>query len=848
MPTPYPVPHRFRWYALAGLGLLGLGTAALRPAAGGPDEVVRRLVQGVQLYYAAARPEKAYLHLDQDGYAAGETVWYGAYLVDGEQHRPDSLSQVLHVELVSAQRRVVLRQALHLAGGRAPGALALPDTLAPGTYQLRAYTDWMRNAGPDYFYQRRLHVWPAASPAAEGPGAPDARADERATAAAARTEARRLGAPPDVQFFPEGGSLVAGLESTIAFKAVDYAGRGLEVTGQVLDAQDQPVATFRSAHLGMGTFQLTPQPGQRYRAVVAPPEGKPLVVPLPAARASGYALRVTPEPNAYRVSIRQRGAPGGQVLLLGQVRGAIGYLGQGTVAGQDEFMVRIPRAKFAAGIVHFTVFDGAGVPQAERLAFAPEAAPLRVALAPDRPAYGPREAVRLRVAVTDAAGQPVGATHLSVAVADAAGAPTAAETIATSLLLTSDLVGYVEDPGYYFENPTAATAGALDALLLTQGWRRFAWQDVLAGQAPPRPFGAAQSLGLRGQVLTPGGKPVPNARLVLLRGQPRRLVLPATTDDQGRFLFNGLGGCADTARFTLQARTARGGANVVLRLDAGPPVAAGALPPLPRLPTPAEAGALRGAQAQVAADRRFRRDTAKTILLGNVSVRGRKAVVMDSRRIYNPLNATVLRLDDPAFMAVSNLTLFQVLQGRIPGVNVTGAEPNMVVQIRGPSSIQGSNRPLFVLDGLPVDQDVLSFFPARDVETIEVLKGAEAAIYGTRGAGGVIAVYTRRGAPSYQPSMELAPGILAVYSNGYACPRQFYQPRYDRPQPAAAPADPRRRTLYWNPDVRTNAAGEAELTFYTADAAGRFQLVAQGVSVGGQPVLGRGALQVAPRP
>ncbi|WP_158022803.1 TonB-dependent receptor plug domain-containing protein, partial [Hymenobacter coccineus] len=269
----------------------------------------------------------------------------------------------------------------------------------------------------------------------------------------------------------------------------------------------------------------------------------------------------------------------------------------------------------------------------------------------------------------------------------------------------------------------------------------------------------------------------------------------------------------------------------------------------PRLPSPAEAGALRGAQAQVAADRRFRRDTSKTILLGNVSVRGRKAVVMDSRRIYNPLNATVLRLDDPAFMAVSNLTLFQVLQGRIPGVNVTGAEPNMVVQVRGPSSMLGNNQPLFVLDGLPVDQDVLSFFPARDAEAIEVLKGTEAAVYGSRAAGGVIAVYTRRGAPNYQPSMELAPGILAVYSNGYACPRQFYQPRYDRPQPAtAAPADPRHRTLYWNPDVRTNAAGEAALTFYTADAAGRFQLVAQGVSAARQPALGRGALQVAPRP
>ncbi|MGI4887370.1 MAG: TonB-dependent receptor plug domain-containing protein [Janthinobacterium lividum] len=842
MPTPYPVPHRFRWYALAGLGLLGLGTAALRPAAAGPDEVIRRLVQGVQSFYADARPEKAYLHLDQDGYAAGETVWFGAYLVDGQQHRPDSLSRVLHVELVSDRRQVVLRQALHLAGGRAPGALALPDTLAPGTYLLRAYTDWMRNAGPDYFYQRRLQVWPAAGPT----DGPDARAATRATAAAARAAARRLGAPPDVQFFPEGGSLVEGLESTVAFKAVDYAGHGLDVAGQVLDAQDRPVATFRSAHLGMGTFQLVPQPGQRYRAVVALPQEAPLVVPLPAAQASGYALHVTPEPNAFRVSIRQRGAPSGRVLLLAQVRGAVGYLGQGSVAGPDAFMVRIPRAKFAAGIVHFTVFDGEGVPQAERLAFAPETAPLRVALAPDRAAYGPREPVHLRVAVTDAAGHPVGATRLSVAVADAAGA--GAETIASHLLLTSDLVGYVEGPGYYFQNPTAETAGALDDLLLTQGWRRFAWKDVLAGPRPRPEFGAAQSLGVRGQVLTPGGKPVPNGKLVLLRSAPHRLVLPATTTDQGRFLFNGLNGCGDTTRFTLQARTARGSANVVVRLDAGPPVPPVALPPLPLLPTPAELIAVQNAQAAVAADRRFRLDTANSVVLGAVNVKANKRGSADSRRLYDLANASVLRMDDLP-LGESSLTVFQVMQGRVAGLDVTGTDPNVRVQIRGPFSTLKNNQPLFLLDGTSVWQDALNFFPAHEVESIEVLKGPAAAVYGSRAAGGVVAIFTRRGGNSYRPvTSGVATGLMAVSAPGYACPRQFYQPRYDRPQPTAARPDPRRRTLYWNPDVRTNAAGEAELTFYTADAAGRFQLVAQGVSAAGQPALGRGALQVALRP
>ena len=825
-------PRRLLLPAL--LALLVAGTGAFRVVP--PDNAaLRRIVQGVQGFYAAALPEKAFLHLDKAWYTAGETIWFSAYVVDATRHLPDTLSRVLHVELLNGQNQLVARRTLHLVGGLAPGDLALPDTLSPGHYTLRAYTNWMRNGGAAFLYARRLAIWPGAAV-----DAPDAKpAAVRARAAAARTAAAAVALPPDVQFFPEGGNLVAGLENVVAFKATDYAAHGPEVQGQVLDARNQPVATLGSSHLGMGSFAFTPGAGQRYHAVLAV-GGRSLTVPLPAVQPAGYTLHVVTLANEFLVGIRQQGGPGGPVLLLGQVRGTVAYIGQGQLSGTETFAARIPKSKFAGGIVHFTLFDGQGQPLAERLAFAQPAAGLRVALTPDRASYGPRQPVRVRVAVTDAAGQPV-AAHLSLAVGDALTASPGAETIASNLLLTSDLTGYVETPGYYFQNPTPETGQRLDALLLTQGWRRFAWRAVLAGQVPEREFGIERTLGIRGQVTQPNGKPVAASKLTLLETAPVKQLLTTATDQEGRFLFNGLGGC-DTTRLTLDARSARDRHNVVIRLDAGPPVPTRPLVPLPLQAPPALAPALLRSQEQRATERKFRLDTTKTILLGGVTVKGAKTTVVDPRRPYQQSNAAVLNMAD--YPNRDGRTVLEMLQGRVPGVSITGTDNAPQVLIRGVTSLSGNSEPLFLLDGVPVTISVISNYPASDVETIEVLKGGAAGIFGSRASNGVVAVYTRRSSPTYNRAKEAAPGVAALRLPGYYCGRAFYVPRYDAPQTNRDYPDARRATLYWNPAVRTDASGQAEVRFFTSDATGTFRLSTEGLSGQGQPVLGTASLRV----
>ena len=817
------------------VGLLALAGVAWQQ----PDNpAIQKPVQGMQDFYRRSRPEKAYLHLDKSVYTVGETLWFSACVVAADTHRPDTLSRVLHVELLAGNGRVVQRRELRLDGGRSSGSLTLPDTLSPDTYQLRAYTGWMRNVGPEFFFNRRIQIWPATSLDADT--SPERL---RAKAAMARRLSTILARAPDVQFLAEGGSLVAGLENVVAFKATDYAGNGLDVQGQVFDEQDKPVATFRSSHLGMGSFAFKPAVGQRYHAVVVP-GGVALKVPLPAVQPAGYNLHVVTLASAFLVTIQRQGGTSGVVSLLGQVRGRVAYVAHGELReGHDQFTTRIPTSQFPAGIVQFTLFDAQGQPLAERLAFAATNPSLRVTLTPDRASYGPRQPVRVHVAVADAAGQPV-AVPLSLVVTDAGGVDAGAETIAAHLLLTSDLAGYVENPGYYFQNPSPETAQHLDALLLTQGWRRFSWKQVLAGPPAAPEFGFERAIGIRGQVTQPNGQPVAGGTVTYLQARPEKRYFSTRTDAEGRFLFSGLNQCNDTTRLTLQARTDRGKRNLLLHLDPGPPMLAGRLPVLPLQIPAALADAVQRSQTQHAAEIKLQFDTTHNVMLSNVQVSARRAVPADPRRLYPPGSATVLRLDDYPSARNGSATALQMLQGRVPGVSVTGTDPNIQVQIRGINSLSGASEPLFLLDGVPVTADALAYFPATDVETIEILKGGQATIFGSRGSAGVIAVYTRRASPNYRPSAEKAPGVLALRVPGYVCGREFYAPRYDVAPARASRPDPRRSTLYWNPQVRTNAAGQADVTFFTADAVGNFQLGAEGVSAAGQPAVGTGSLLV----
>jgi TonB-dependent SusC/RagA subfamily outer membrane receptor len=178
----------------------------------------------------------------------------------------------------------------------------------------------------------------------------------------------------------------------------------------------------------------------------------------------------------------------------------------------------------------------------------------------------------------------------------------------------------------------------------------------------------------------------------------------------------------------------------------------------------------------------------------------------------------VIYVDDK--LAAYN-NVFDIIKGRVPGVMVNGNH----VQIRGPNSFYLSTEPLYLIDDVPVDATAVSSLNPQDVERIEVLKGPSAAIYGSRGANGVIAVYTKRG-------KFIKKGILESQILGFYRPKEFYSPKYETRFDFMKSDE--RKTLFWAPSVTLDSTGQAEVVFYSSDVKGSFDISVQGITYNGE--------------
>ncbi|WP_426493366.1 TonB-dependent receptor plug domain-containing protein [Hymenobacter sp. 102] len=827
--------------------LLGSGAAlvasvamAFRPALPDPQQ----LLLLVQRFYAETQPETSYLHLNQDAYAAGETLWFKAYVVGAGTHQLDTLSRVLYVDVVTPQRTVAFCRTLRLRQGMAEGDIVLPDTLRTGIYTIRAYTSWMRNWPEELLFTRRVPVWQAVAPAE---GAEPVSMLRQAALARQTSRVVAAAAQPDVQFFPEGGEYVQGAQSIVGVKAVTASGQGIALRGVILDDRKQRVAEFSTPALGMSSFAFTPQPGRKYQAQVTLPDDTEAQYPLPAAQPSGWLLTVRDLGSRYMVYVRRPGGTGPEPLqVVAHVRGTPVYAGAGTIVPGETYAAPIPKNRLPAGLVHVTLLDGQNTARAERLVFSLPAAQATAQLQFDKAAYGARQPVAVEVTLRDAAGQPV-AADVSVAVAAQVGLPEQGRqetTMQAHLLLTSELRGYVENPAWYFRNTTPATRQALDDLLLTQGWSRFVWRQVTSTEPAINSFDfpLERTLSLGGQLVR-GSKPVPNGPLLLLRkGVPEVMELQA--NDQGYFLLTGFSG-TDTAQVLLQARTPKGGNNLQLRLWDRWPVPGTTnwhpRPPLAAftdLENTVTAYGLQSRRQQVL-ERQFRPDTTSGIVLRNVTIKGRRPDPVDPRSLHGKASAVLHTKDIPE--ANTFLNVFELMRGRLAGVLVNGGGLNYSVTIRGLSSITQSSDALYLLNGMPLDANGLLSVPVQDVERIEVLKGAEAGIYGSRGSNGVVAVFTKEGSDT--SGRAGLPGVATRRLPAYYRTREFYAPRYEVPAPANRP-DPRLTTLFWQPMLHVPASGQARFSFYTADAAGAFLARLEGVTAGGEPVVAQARLVV----
>ena len=368
---------------------------------------------------------------------------------------------------------------------------------------------------------------------------------------------------PDVQFFPEGGSLIAGITSKVAFKAVGANGLGIDVKGIVVDNDNNQVAAFSPAHLGMGYFYLKPEDGKTYKAKLTYSDGTQSIIDLHKPETSGIVLSVDNDPipkasvkitanNAYY--LENRGKNYSLVIYSGGIATTVTCKLDSPVITLD-----ILKRRLHTGVTTVTLFSSGGEPLAERLLFVQNYDQLSLNTGSDKAVYAKREEVKINLNAMNRAGA-AAEGHFSIAVTDQNKMPVdenTENTIISNLLLTSDLKGYVEQPNYYFADTSAIARKNLDVLMLTQGYRRFEWKQVLDNSYPPIAYQPEKNLEIKGMIKSFGGKPIIGGTITLCCHQKGGPILTSVSDDKGMFHFQNLV-FADTTHFVLSAINAKG--------------------------------------------------------------------------------------------------------------------------------------------------------------------------------------------------------------------------------------------------------------------------------------------------
>lgn len=797
--------------------------------------------------------EKAYLHLDKDVYMLGDPIWFQAYLVEASLHLPSVISTVLYVDLVSPENRILNTLSLRVENGRAKGDFQIDRKWETGVYMIRAYTQYMRNFDPALIFSQEISI---ENPYEIFQG--DERQEENSDKSFASDFA--------VQFFPEGGDFVEGLVSIVGVKAMDAQANGIALSGLIKNKAGEEVGRFQTGKFGLGSFPFKPDPNQKYVAEVEY-KGQSQTIKLPKALDLGYVMQANMGDGEVSVTLQsntEAGLTGG--VLLGHIRGQI-FVTLDELKGK-AMRFKLPLSNLPSGVAHFTLFNAENLPVAERLVFIDNpGGELNLELQTDKEVYDMREKVTLIARLTDTSNVPQ-AVRVSVSVAEIPwsrqDADYATRNIRSYLLLDSELKGRIEDPDYFFETNEPDRKRLLDQLMMTQGWRRFIWQDILSDQDPDLRFNNEQGFTFSGNLTRPDMEKWELQGKVFLSSldQQNFFMDQTLTNEEGKFLFSGYH-FEDTTDILLQANRFKpekkekrkkknkvspdvgpdGNRNVDILLDR---------PGRPSVDRSNTFTIDRGRWADF-----IKEDVAWLKALEAEYIKYREyeleEIVIEGKRrkVPDPFDRPGKLYREPSSRLVvdsikggsQSISIFQLIRGRVPGVEIVGTPGiDQTARIRGNNSFTLSTTALILLDGVPISTLSANSINVQNVEFIDIIRDlATSAIYGEAGRSGIIAVYTRQGGGAF--SARVHRGVVNIQHPGYSKVREFYAPVYEGPEASSQSSD-FRTTLYWKPDVRLWINGTKDLEFFTGDRQSLYEVRVEGIDAEGQAISGRYQFEV----
>ena len=401
--------------------------------------------------------ELVYLQTDKGLYETGEDLWFKIYVMDAQSLALSERSKTLFVEMLNAQDSIVWQEKYPVLSGIAAGHMYIDKDLKEGDYRIHAYTRFsFLNDTLRPVYPKKIRV--VKSIAYKGTNSP-------------QEESRPVAR---LSFFPEGGYLIDGIPTKVAFKAWDGKGMPAEVKG-VLQENGKEIARLETVHDGMGFVFMLPRKTSSYKVVLS--DGQEFsFAEVADSGLSIYLRKQTDEYLEFHLCQPKEAAPQ-KIRLTGRMRGKLYCMAEGTL--RDILRIKIPVKEFPLqGIAEFTLYNENGQPMAERLVYVHPERKLHIELNTDSARYFTRGKGKLNVKVTDEAGNPVQA-HLGLSIFDRAYQNELnPENMLSYCHLSTEIKGNIHNPAYYFDGNNKDRLSALDLLLLTQGWRRYVWEKA----------------------------------------------------------------------------------------------------------------------------------------------------------------------------------------------------------------------------------------------------------------------------------------------------------------------------------------------------------------------------------
>jgi hypothetical protein len=735
--------------------------------------------------------EKLYVHTDQALYLTGETLWLKIYCVDGARHTPIDISKIAYLELLDTGNQPVLQSKIALTSGTGSGAIFLPATLATGNYTLRAYTQWMKNFKTEFFFHKTLAIINVFQKI------------ETPTGVVAP-------APPLAQFFPEGGTMISGLRTNVAFQVTDAEGTGIAFRGFLLTEKDDTVGHFQPEKFGIGRFSYTPTAGTRYRATIVEGSGRKTNFNLPEPANAGYALHLEDRGDEIKLSL-QHSFPGRKnVYLFIHSRQRISTAQLFVI--EKETVITIKKSSLFSGISHITLFDEALQPVCERLYFKSPGNPLKIERINGESEFGIRKKVTLDFSVSDP-GQ-ASPVSLSVAVVKKDSLTRPSGNILSFLDIESDLKGRIESPEYYTSSAGAEVGKALDNLMLTHGWRRYIWADIQNVKTSHAFIPEYRGHFIYGKITGPSGTPVAGIESYLSAPGKNIQFSVARSNSRGEVRFemkNLFGDKKLVAQTNLRKDS-------LFRIKIDNPFSDQF--EMRKLPRPGLSPALEN-----------------QLLSRSVGMQVQDVFYKErSERFANP------EIDSSAFYGAADEsyvlddytrfpTMEEVLREYVKGVLVrkTKATYSFHMWDRTYNTISHED-PLILIDGIPVfDVNKAVLFDPLKLKRLDLV--TRKYFMGSLTFHGIVSYQSYSGD---LPDFRLDPKAVILDYQGLQLQQEFYSPQYETPLKLASRLPDRRNLLYWSPTIIPGSDGKLTLEFYTGDIAGEYSITIEGINGKGE--------------